>query len=220
MTNLWINDMSILFDKSTIFEIIPDTSFDFNRKLNAIFRFSLYYSILSFVLFKQNTVFIFPMGVMILTILFQGKSMGLSDSTKQSTPVTVEGSSKPVQQSTLSCQIPKLNNPFMNLNIFDIPKNPPKACDSYDNPQVQDKIESLFDTGLVKSTADIYSTNNSQNRFYTMPNTQSANEQTRLAEWCYKLPPTCKEGNGIQCSANVYRAIGSRHPSTGAKTVA
>ena len=74
MTNLWINDMSILFDKSTIFEIIPDTSFDFNRKLNAIFRFSLYYSILSFVLFKQNTAFIFPMGVMILTILFQGKS--------------------------------------------------------------------------------------------------------------------------------------------------
>ena len=81
----------------------------------------------------------------------------------------------------------------MNLNVFDIPKNPPKACDSYDNPQVQDKIESLFDTGLVKSTADIYSTNNSQNRFYTMPNTQPANEQTRLAEWCYKLPLLVKK---------------------------
>ena len=36
MTNLWINDASILFDKSTSL-IIPDTSFDFNRKLNANF---------------------------------------------------------------------------------------------------------------------------------------------------------------------------------------
>ena len=67
-------------------------------------------------------------------------NQGVSDSIKQPTPTTIEGSKEPIQQSHHGCQIPKLNNPFMNLNVFDIPKNPPKTCDSYDNPQVQDKI--------------------------------------------------------------------------------
>ena len=70
MTNLWINDMSVLFDKSTIFEIIPDTSFDFVVKLNAIFRFSLYYSIHRLYCSSKTQRLNTFQWVMILTILF------------------------------------------------------------------------------------------------------------------------------------------------------
>ena len=34
-----------------------------------------------------------------------------------------------------------------------------------------------------------------------MPVNSIVNDQGSFAEWCYSRPPTCKEGNGIQCSA-------------------
>ena len=36
MTPLWITDISILYEKKYIFEIIPNKQFDFNRKLNSL----------------------------------------------------------------------------------------------------------------------------------------------------------------------------------------
>ena len=219
MTILWINDISVLFDKSSIFEILPDLSFDFNKKLNSIFRFSLYYSIISFSLFKNNNVFLFPIGVMIITLLFNKDGFVFRDASKikyTQKDMKDPSSIKEVTINKGTCEIPKLNNPFMNLNMFDINKKDiKKACYSYDNKNVQDKIDSIFDEGLYKNVGDIYSNNNSQNRFYTMPNTEQANDQVKLANWCYKMPKSCKEGNGIQCSANVYNPLTLRHPSTG-----
>tara|TARA_B110001469_G_C9606471_1_gene301556 strand:+ start:753 stop:1418 length:666 start_codon:yes stop_codon:yes gene_type:complete len=216
MTILWMNDIYTLFDNSSIFEFIPDSSFDFNRKLNAIFRFSLYYSIISFVIFKNNNVFLFPIGVMIITFLFNKDSFVFKDS-KYTQSNSIDPSKKEgVIDDVSSCDIPKLNNPFMNLNLFDInKKDVKKACYSYDNESVQNKIDELFDNGLYKDVGDIYSNNNSQNRFYTMPNTDTSNEQIKLANWCYKNPKSCKEGNGIQCSANIYRPLVSRQSNKG-----
>ena len=35
MTPLWTTDISILYEKKYIFEIIPNKQFEFNRKLNS-----------------------------------------------------------------------------------------------------------------------------------------------------------------------------------------
>ncbi len=43
-----------------------------------------------------------------------------------------------------------------------------------------------------------------QRNFYSMPSTTVPNDQTGFANWCYKLPKTCKEGNGVQCYNNLY----------------
>ena len=48
-----------------------------------------------------------------------------------------------------------------------------------------------------------------------MPNTEAMNKQTEFAKWCYATPPTCKEGNGLQCAANQlgeHRGLGSGPP--------
>ena len=45
-----------------------------------------------------------------------------------------------------------------------------------------------------------------------MPNTEAMNKQTEFAKWCYGTPPTCKEGNGLQCAAN---QLGETGYSTG-----
>ena len=61
---------------------------------------------------------------------------------------------------------------------------------------------------------DIYNNRNSQRQYYTMPNTQIPNDQTSFARWLYATPPSCKEGNGLQCAANQL-GVGSGPGSSG-----
>ena len=48
-----------------------------------------------------------------------------------------------------------------------------------------------------------------------MPNTDIVNKQSEFAKWCYKTPPTCKEGNDIQCTVNKSNSGELRMPPPG-----
>ena len=63
---------------------------------------------------------------------------------------------------------------------------------------------------LPKDSNDLFNKRNSDRQWYTMPNTEVMNKQTEFAKWCYKTPPTCKEGNGIQCANNLHPRL-TRH---------
>ena len=52
MTKLWINDIKELFNKNHI--CITKSNYSKNRKLNALFRFSLYYSIIIYLIYKKD----------------------------------------------------------------------------------------------------------------------------------------------------------------------
>ena len=52
MTPLWIDDISILYEKKSLFEIVPMKNFDLNRKLNSLFRLSIFYSLIVYLLNK------------------------------------------------------------------------------------------------------------------------------------------------------------------------
>jgi hypothetical protein len=68
-----------------------------------------------------------------------------------------------------------------------------------------------FNNDLYRNTDDIFNKENSQREFYTMPVNSIINDQTKFAEWCYKTPPTCREGNGIQCASDIISStIGTR----------
>ena len=102
------------------------------------------------------------------------------------------------------CKLPEIDNPFGNVLLGDI-GNPKfkKACSSYDNNMVKRDIKKTFEDNLYMDVNDVFAKHNSQRQFYTMPVTDVCNEQTEFAKWCYLTPPTCKEGNGAQCSANL-----------------
>ena len=51
----------------------------------------------------------------------------------------------------------------------------------------------------------IFNKENSQREFYTMPDNSIMNDSIKFAEWCYKTPPTCKDGNAIQCVSNLHK---------------
>ena len=112
------------------------------------------------------------------------------------------------------CVTPTVDNPFMNINLTDYQDKPNRVvCDDLlDNKQVQSDIEQKFMKNLYQDTGDIWNKNNSQRQFYTMPNTTIPNKQKDFALWLYNRGPTCKEGNGYQCNANIYHHYQKRLP--------
>ena len=74
MTPLWTTDISILYEKKYIFEVIPNKQFDFNRKLNSLLRLSIYFSIIMYVMDRSKTnMFYIPFAVAVLTYILSYK---------------------------------------------------------------------------------------------------------------------------------------------------
>ena len=105
-----------------------------------------------------------------------------------------------------NCRIPTKDNPFMNPQISDYnTKNDHlSSCTSYNNKGIQRVIEKEFNEDLYRDINDIFGKNNSQRQFYTVPGNSIPNDQDTFAKWLYATPKTCKEGNGLQCAANMY----------------
>ena len=106
-----------------------------------------------------------------------------------------------------TCSKPSTNNPFMNALVYDSRKKD-HSCDPL-NSNNQEKIEEEYNKYCIKDISDIYNHNSGRRQFYTMPSTTYPNNQEGLANWLYKTPPTCKEGNGAQCVANYYTPLNS-----------
>ena len=69
MTPLWIDNISILYEKKFLFEIVPMKNFDLNRKLNSLFRLSIFYSIIVYLLNKNTKTLMIPIGVGLFTFI-------------------------------------------------------------------------------------------------------------------------------------------------------
>ena len=95
--------------------------------------------------------------------------------------------------------IPTTTNPFMNINLITSDKTQEKAPPSWNNEELQKKIEDKFGYNLYRDVGDLYGKSNSQREFYTMPSTTIPNNQTSFAKWLYNTGPTCKE-KSIYCT--------------------
>ena len=99
---------------------------------------------------------------------------------------------------------PTVDNPMMNIltNTSEVEEDI-EAIPTYNNLGVASLVDDKLETGLYRDSNDLFNRSNSQRQFYTMPNTTVNNHEVELGEWLYGTPPTCKEGNGLQCSANI-----------------
>ena len=66
MTNFWLNDLTVLFNWNSLLEIIPYTNMSLNSKLNAVFRLSIYFSMIMFVLKKNYRYLV----IILITLYF------------------------------------------------------------------------------------------------------------------------------------------------------
>ncbi len=184
MTVFWYDDIKVLFDKPDDFY----PSFDMNliEKLNAITRLSWYIGLI-LVLLTFNYLYLYiPVGIGLFTILIYKMQ-------KDNVEKFFADYDRLACASGEPCTKPTTDNPFMNFNNITDDRFRTPACKSYDDPKIQKEIEDKFNYNLYRDVGDLYSKNNSQREFYTMPNTQVISDQTSFAKWAYGTGPTAKE---------------------------
>lgn len=203
MIPFWSDKISILFDKQYALEILPKKEFDLNRKLNALLRFTIYYCLIIYLLdMKKTHMLSFILGMAIFTFIIHKK---YKDAFVEKITNKIMNNSHDMDLSKLeeSYKLPTKNNPFMNPTLDEYGTNTSKpAYDSYNNKGIQRVMEDDFDEGLYKDVNDIFNKNNSQRQYFTVPGNSVPNDRDTFMKWCYQTPPTCKEGNGLQCMAN------------------
>lgn len=241
--SFWTDDVGVLFKANRLLDIIPLNNMTIEEKLNAILRFSIYFSLIHYCLKKNSNSLFIPLVVSILTyVLYTNKfeNTKLSDTMEKLTNLIMikevdnnnlkdyskdnivfesnneyQDRSKDINDSDNlenindiyqddDCKLPTIDNPLGNVLLKDI-NNPnfKQTCSSYNNNMVKRDIKKNFEDNLFMDVNDVYSKHNSQRQFYTMPVTDVCNDQEGFAKWCYLTPPTCKEGNGAQCTANL-----------------
>ena len=201
-TPFWFNQPNILYDTNYLFEIFPVKEYDTIRKLNAVLRFSIYYSIISYLYNRDTNMFAIPIITAVVTYLIWKNNKEIqTDSFKTNLMNDIIPTPGQVQEHNIGCQLPTKDNPFMNTPFFDVAadKDLSKSCTSYDNKGVQRKIEKEFDKGLYKNYTDIFGKENSQRQFFSVPGREGVPDQSAFAHWLYRTPDTCKEGNGLAC---------------------
>tara|TARA_B100001121_G_scaffold21242_1_gene16542 strand:+ start:95 stop:781 length:687 start_codon:yes stop_codon:yes gene_type:complete len=209
-TPFWFKDISILYDKNYLLEIIPKKEYDFSRKLNAVVRFSVYYSILLYIFKRDTNILCFPFITIVITVFLHKTNKdeknddamkGLMSSKSHTSMEDIDMMIMDINKDVF--REPDEDNPMMNQNYFDLYENK-KAVPTYNNPGMKRKVEETLDASIFKDSNDLFNRRNSQRQWYTMPNTEAMNKQTEFAKWCYMTPPTCKEGNGLQCANNLH----------------
>ena len=208
-TPFWFKDITILYDKNYLLEIMPRKEYDFNRKLNAVVRFTIYYGILLYIFKRDKNILCLPFITIVITVFLHKTSKDESQDNNFKGLMNTKGSANLSEIdmmideiNTDVYRIPEIDNPMMNQNTFDLYENK-KAIPTYNNPGVKRKVEETLDSQVFKDSNDLFNRRNSQRQWYTMPNTEAMNRQTEFAKWCYMTPPTCKEGNGLQCSNDI-----------------
>ena len=171
-TPFWFKDISILYDKNYLMEIIPKKEYDFNRKLNAVVRFTIYYGILLYIFKRDKNILCLPFITVVITVYLHKTSKddkqddnfkGLMN-TKGSTNLS-EIDMMIDEINTDVYRIPEIDNPMMNQNTFDLYENK-KAIPTYNNPGVKRKVEETLDSQVFKDSNDLFNRRNSQRQWY------------------------------------------------------
>ena len=234
--NYWFQDLSnTIFNLNYALKIFPDTTMTYPEKINTLVRLSLYIGLI-LGLFYSNYLYLYiPIITMTMTYLLyifrldqlensraqQGPNAKLNSLTSDQLNLLInkigsgEINNKQLGKMTKedlkdmlnirTCSKPNTNNPFMNALAYDSRTRDP-ACDAI-SPDNQLQIEEEYNKYCIKDISDIFNHNSGRRQFYTMPSTTYPNNQGGFANWLYKTPPTCKEGNGAQCVANYYTPL-------------
>jgi hypothetical protein len=181
MSDLWFNNINVLFTNMNVF--FPTNDLSRNEKINALARFAIYYGILILLMGLDNKWLSVSVVLLVMSIY-----LGYYENFKN------------IEKKT-GCVEPSENNPFMNFTLDDYMNNTNrnKAC-PYEN--VKQKMRRDFKKNLVLDPADLWGQNISDRNFYTMPSTQIVNEQTKLGQWLYGKAGQCKT-LGLNCAKDM-----------------
>lgn len=226
----WFQDIvGTIFNLDLAFKMFPTFDMTYAEKVNSLVRLSIYIGVIV-ALAMANYLYLYipivTMGLTYILYLFRtdqlnreiaklGPNRKLEDLPAETRRKLAENNmlGKAGKESMVNilniknCSKPSMNNPFMNPLVFDSRVREP-ACNAVDDDN-QFKIEGEYNKYCIKDASDIFNHNSGRRQFYTVAATTYPNNQTAFANWLYKTPPSCKEGNGAQCIANYYTPLNS-----------
>lgn len=181
--DIWyINPILYLTDYKLLTEFIPSSAMTTEEQLNAAFRFSLYLSIIVFLIKHDFRIFYLPVFVGAMTVLLYKY-----DSDNNNKKEIMEKLDIGVDKNTQKyCSKPTKNNPFMNVmynDYKDFP-NKPKACNN-SKKSVKIDINKKFEDNYNRQDDDVFRKDGSERQFYTTPITTIPNDQDAFAKWLY-----------------------------------
>jgi hypothetical protein len=219
-TNYWFQNMAELTSLDNMDQLLPARGMTYPQKVNALVRLSWFIGILAS-LINWNLLYLYiPIVAMLITYglyLFraeQYKRQSLAQQTETALAKNQKGGMLPPDAKLIekfsdfldtraNLTRPSDTNPFMNPLPFDN-RNRGPAVPLLSNPVNRATVDIAFDKGNWRDVNDVWDRNNGKRQFFTMPWTTYPNDQGSFANWLYKTPPTCKEGNGNQCVANTF----------------
>ena len=198
---IFIDNPGILVNKDYIFDFIPDLKASTEERINAIVRFSLYFSLVLMVVKNNYRYFYIFLATLIITYLFYtnnrenftGNIEKNEDSNNNADSENGNENENETKNESVNCDEPKCENLFMNvLPTDDFTKKKP-AC-SY-TKEISQKVNKGFYSKFKKDVNTFYNQDFGMRQFYSMPNTQVPNDQGTFAKWLYNTPVSCSTGD-------------------------
>ena len=194
---IWIEDVEILFREDKLREFIPiDTMTDY-EKVNAITRFSIYFSIILYILKDDIKYFYIPLLTCIVIYFLY------SVNTTNKRVEEIDDSYVEIKPKKVNYKLPSKNNPFMNLNITDYGTSK-MSKPALKGNKVNKIVSSYFDK-MYKNTDDLHDKETFLRQYYTMPVTTVPDNRLKFAKWCYRGKRNCKTTN--DCYNNIYSPL-------------
>ena len=218
MDKFWLYDPMVLIKQERIKEILPQSHYTLQRRLNAMTRMILLLSVLGYFLTRSIKLLISSViSLVIIVILYKNEyEKELNENLNQQAQLEGFDNKNPELINIIKQNFttPTKENPLMNVLISDIsekPKRPP-AAPSY-NENISKDIEKTSksdcqESKLFKNLGDNLTHQHMMRNFHSMPNTEVCNNQKGFREFCYGSMKSCKEGNIDQCSKNL-RKLGT-----------
>lgn len=186
---IWYQDpWNFMFSNKDVLSIVPDKTQTLTEQLNTVMRFTIYFSVIMWIIQKDTRVVYLVVFVAMITYIINTQSE-LESTTRRE---LFDKLNMTEDLKKRACVLPTKNNPFMNVNYIDYTDFPnrPKACKV---EEVEEEVANNFEIGLNRLENDVYKNSASDRQFFTNPNTTIPNDQTSFAEWLYKTGPTLKE---------------------------
>lgn len=172
-TAIWYRDLGALVRPDTLTKFFPTRAMTIDEQMNAVFRLSVYYGVIMSVLTRNP----WHMQAVVLTGAVTALVGELS---RQGTGLDTF--------APPACRVPNKNNPFGNFNPFDAPDRAP-ACKTWDVPVALAEAQ-----GGLPTDDPVFKAGDAADRFYTLPNTAVANDQTGFAKMLYGDMPGKRQG--------------------------
>ena len=184
----WVNDPRILINSDRLTEIYPSIDMSINERVNAVTRFVLLCGITIVFVKRQgfNPLIISIIIVSGLATLYYPKS--------DKTMLDIY-----FKEKELSCKLPTVENPYMNVLPGDDFKNEKPACE-FQGKNIEKIMKNVYG-----SQEDIYNKMHSERQFYTMSNNVISSEgRESFAKAMYGEVTSNKCKNGVieDCTGN------------------